>query len=487
MHVRHAIVTVILAFSCGLSAGAQAPKAAAPSAPAAPAKAPPAGTVPAAAPAAPAVDPKAKAIWDKSVAATRALKGVEMRSRMQMPDGGPGIPPGMAPEGMFDEHRVVIAFTQPGKDDELGMDGGLPGTFRIERMAAGAPSKVLVMDAKGAIMIDPKAKTWYGGEEWPEIAGTMMVAIPDWYMELRVRGDKDAEARELLGGPEAQPIRIDAMSVVGTETLDGVECDLVKVHRKMDPEDAGLPEGAPAGMTETYAFARTDGLPRRVTRAGDFGPDGAEGEAGAVPMMVAPALVYTGVKANPAIDAKAFSKDVPEGYAKVDAPKDPFGMGGGPIGGGEAEAQIPQLKVKVGDAAPEFALKDLDGKEVTLASLRGKVVLLDFWATWCGPCKAAMPGIQKIHEDYAGKDVVVLGVNAMEPGDGSKARDYVQSKKYTYGCLLKGDQLAAAYGVTGIPTLVIVGKDGKVAFAEVGFGDGGAAGLRKAIDAALAK
>ena len=486
MHVRHAIVPVTLAFWCGLSAGAQAPKAAAPAAPVAPAKAPPTGTATAAAPAAaPAIDPKAKAIWDKSVACTRALKGVEMRSRMKMPDG-PAMPAGMMPEGLMDEHRVVISFTQPGKDDELAIDSGLPGTFRIERMAAGAPAKVLVMDANGAIMLDPKAKTWYGGEEWPEIAGTMMVAIPDWYMEHRARGDKDAEARELLGGPEAQAIQIDAMSVVGTEMLDGVECDVVKVHRKMDPEEAGVAEGVPAGMIETYAFARTDGLPRRITRAGDFGPDGPEGEAGAA-QMLAPALVYTGVKANPAIEPKAFSRDVPEGYTKVDAPKDPFGMGGGMVGVAEAEAQIPQLKVKVGDAAPEFALKDLDGKEVTLASLRGKVVLLDFWATWCGPCKAAMPSIQKIHEDYKGKDVVVLGVNAMEPGDGSKARDYVLSKKYTYGCLLKGDQLASAYGVTGIPTLVIVGKDGKVAFAEVGFGDGGAAGLRKAIDAALAK
>ena len=128
----------------------------------------------------------------------------------------------------------------------------------------------------------------------------------------------------------------------------------------------------------------------------------------------------------------------------------------------------------------------LDGKEVTLASLKGKVVLLDFWATWCGPCKAAMPTIQKISEDYKSKDVVVLGVNTFEQKPDA-AKDYLAKKKFTYGCLLKGDELAKAYGVTGIPTLVIIGKDGKVASTEVGMSDESGAMTRKAIDAALAK
>jgi thiol-disulfide isomerase/thioredoxin len=122
---------------------------------------------------------------------------------------------------------------------------------------------------------------------------------------------------------------------------------------------------------------------------------------------------------------------------------------------------------------------------VTLASLKGKVVLLDFWATWCGPCKAAMPSIQKIHDDYKDKGVAVLGVNTWEKKEDG-AKKYMESKGFNYGCLLKGDDLATAYGVTGIPTLVVIGKDGKVALVEVGMGPNGADGLRKAIDAALA-
>jgi thiol-disulfide isomerase/thioredoxin len=140
----------------------------------------------------------------------------------------------------------------------------------------------------------------------------------------------------------------------------------------------------------------------------------------------------------------------------------------------------------VGDAAPDFNLTSLDGNQVSLASLKGKVVLLDFGATWCRPCKAAMPTIQKLHEAYKDKGVVILGVNTWEK-NADAAKDYMARNKFTYGRLLNGDDLAKAYGVTGIPTLVIIGKDGKVAMADMGLSDDTGASLRKVIDAALAK
>jgi thiol-disulfide isomerase/thioredoxin len=149
--------------------------------------------------------------------------------------------------------------------------------------------------------------------------------------------------------------------------------------------------------------------------------------------------------------------------------------------------KIIDLKVKAGDAAPDFKLKDTDGKEVSLDSLKGKVVLLDFWATWCGPCKAAMPLIQKIHEDYKSKGVAVYGVNTWEKKEGA-GKKYMDDKKYTYGCLLAGDDLASkGYGTSGIPTLVIIDKGGKIAMIEVGLGPDGDKKLRAAIDASLAK
>jgi len=82
--------------------------------------------------------------------------------------------------------------------------------------------------------------------------------------------------------------------------------------------------------------------------------------------------------------------------------------------------------------------------------------------------------------------VVILGVNTWEK-NADAAKDYMARNKFTYGRLLNGDDLAKAYGVTGIPTLVIIGKDGKVAMADMGLSDDTGASLRKVIDAALAK
>ena len=128
--------------------------------------------------------------------------------------------------------------------------------------------------------------------------------------------------------------------------------------------------------------------------------------------------------------------------------------------------------------APALDLVDLRGEAITSASLKGKVVLLDFGATWCRPCKAAMPTIQKLHEAYKDKGVVILGVNTWEK-NADAAKDYMARNKFTYGCLLNGDDLAKAYGVTGIPTLVIIGKDGTETMAEIGLSDDSGASLNR--------
>jgi thiol-disulfide isomerase/thioredoxin len=97
-----------------------------------------------------------------------------------------------------------------------------------------------------------------------------------------------------------------------------------------------------------------------------------------------------------------------------------------------------------------------------------------------------MPSLQKIHDDYKGKGVAVLGVNTSER-KANAAKEYMAKQKYTYGCLLSGDDLAQAYGISGLPTLVLIGKDGKIVLTEGGMSSESGAALRKAIDAALAK
>lgn len=138
----------------------------------------------------------------------------------------------------------------------------------------------------------------------------------------------------------------------------------------------------------------------------------------------------------------------------------------------------------VGAQAPEWTLKDAAGKEHKLSEFKGKVVVMDFWATWCGPCKKAMPSIQKTHEKFKDKGVVVIGVSTWEK-DGDPVT-YMKEKGFNYSLYLKGDEVAKQYGVTGIPAFFVIGGDGKIVFAEQGFDPSDEKKLEKVIEQHLA-
>ncbi|MFG0330991.1 MAG: TlpA family protein disulfide reductase [Phycisphaerales bacterium] len=145
-----------------------------------------------------------------------------------------------------------------------------------------------------------------------------------------------------------------------------------------------------------------------------------------------------------------------------------------------------QESVLAGSAeAPDFTLDLADGSTFTLSEARGDVVLLDFWATWCPPCRAAMPGIQSIHEKYASRGVRVLGVNIND--DTAKARAYMSDNGFDYGLLVEGDSVAEKYKVTGIPTFFLIGVDGEVVLHHVGGGESAADIIEPALDSYLRK
>ena len=401
------------------------------------------------------IDPKAKALHDKCLDTVKKLKGIDMVTDMKFE----GMDPAMLPPGIGGTNHVIIDFKPDG--------GPAPfGRFVLEGMKDGKQISRFAYNGTGAVMVDDSAKTYMeGGKEWFQLLGQRAANLPQWHIESRM----DLAA---LGAPPEQIPQLVGLSVVGTEKLDGVDCDVIQAVRTMKLEGMEDDDGKPLPakemrITETIAIAKTDSLPRRVGSKTEIPGEDAMGAMNSI-------TLFTAVKADPMMDEKTFSTTAPAGYKKSEAPA------------GEDE-QGPSLKVKAGDAAPEFALKDTEGKEVTLASLKGKVVLLDFWATWCGPCKAAMPLIQKIHEDYKSKGVAVYGVNTWEKKEGA-GKKYMDDKKYTYGCLLAGDKLATdGYGTSGIPTLVIIDKGGKIALLEVGLGPDGDKKLRAAIDASLAK
>jgi thiol-disulfide isomerase/thioredoxin len=117
-----------------------------------------------------------------------------------------------------------------------------------------------------------------------------------------------------------------------------------------------------------------------------------------------------------------------------------------------------------GKPAPlHFTLKDMNGADVQLASFKGKVILLNFWATWCGPCKAEIPSLVELQEQY-GKDLVVLGFSVDDPVE--KMRPYAEQYKINYPLLVGNgrEDVQDAFGpLFGIPVSVIIGRDGKIA------------------------
>lgn len=118
--------------------------------------------------------------------------------------------------------------------------------------------------------------------------------------------------------------------------------------------------------------------------------------------------------------------------------------------------------------APEFALKDADGKVVKLSDYKGKVVLLNFWATWCGPCKIEIPWFVEFEQNYRDKGFAVLGV-AMDEEGWAAVKPFVASHKVNYRMVIGDDMTAQKYGgVDSLPTSFLIDREGRTAAVHVG-------------------
>jgi cytochrome c biogenesis protein CcmG/thiol:disulfide interchange protein DsbE len=111
--------------------------------------------------------------------------------------------------------------------------------------------------------------------------------------------------------------------------------------------------------------------------------------------------------------------------------------------------------------APDFTLKTLDDQEITLSKLRGKVVLLDFWATWCGPCKESIPHLIQIYKTYQQKGLEVIGMD-LDRGDIGNVRRFVKSMDIPYPVAITPEVVERDYGVTGLPTTILLDKQGRI-------------------------
>ncbi|HZP01589.1 MAG TPA: TlpA disulfide reductase family protein [Terriglobia bacterium] len=117
--------------------------------------------------------------------------------------------------------------------------------------------------------------------------------------------------------------------------------------------------------------------------------------------------------------------------------------------------------------APNFSLTDISGQKLELANYKGKVVLLDFWATWCGPCRTEIPGFVELQKKYRDKGFVVIGIS-MDDGP-EPVRDFYREYKMNYPVALGDDKLGGLYGgIFGLPTSFVIGRDGRIYSKHVG-------------------
>lgn len=111
--------------------------------------------------------------------------------------------------------------------------------------------------------------------------------------------------------------------------------------------------------------------------------------------------------------------------------------------------------------APDFTLTDLNGHSVSLASLRGKVVLISFWASWCPFCVQDMPVIDQLQKEFGKQGLVVMGINFE---DTETARAFMRQHGYTFTTLVDAnDQVAQLYEIEVLPTVIVIGRDGNIA------------------------
>ena len=146
------------------------------------------------------------------------------------------------------------------------------------------------------------------------------------------------------------------------------------------------------------------------------------------------------------------------------------GCGGGKKGAGGASVSSGHPG-EVGTAAPSFTLPDLDGRSVSLSDFSGKVVVVNFWATWCPPCRAEVPDFVRFQSKYRDRGLAFVGLS-LDAGGARDVRPFVEDNNVNYTMLLGNDDIARAYGgVEGIPTSFLIDRKGRIVQRFQGYTD----------------
>jgi peroxiredoxin len=143
-------------------------------------------------------------------------------------------------------------------------------------------------------------------------------------------------------------------------------------------------------------------------------------------------------------------------------------------------------KVSDSGKAPDFTLSDTQGIARTLSALRGRVVIVEFWATWCPPCRESVAELNKVYEKFKGKNFELFGISVDKGSEASSTvRTFVKEHAVTYPVMLDDRNVNSSYGVSNIPVMFVIDKEGKVVKKFTGFIPGLGEVLSKEVEALL--
>lgn len=232
--------------------------------------------------------------------------------------------------------------------------------------------------------------------------------------------------------PLARQTQADVLDYEGRTVVEGTPCHVIYIEYTIDFM------GNKRKNRERWYFGVRDNLPRKFESLAtdDKGRHGSYN------------LTLSDLKINTKINDSVFKVVTPKGYA---------------IKQYEPPTRVASLPIN--SIAPQWKLFDENNQEHSSKDYLGKVVILDFWATWCGPCIRAMPDLQKLHDKFKSRGVEVFGVNAWEE---SNAAAYMKQRGFNYTLLLKGEGVAKSYNVSTLPSMYIIGVDGKIIYHATG-------------------
>jgi peroxiredoxin len=246
--------------------------------------------------------------------------------------------------------------------------------------------------------------------------------------------------------------------------------------------------GSAQSVSSQMTVLQARALPETVNQSAPNGAEAAQ-DAGALQS----AAVEAPAEAAPAVDVAAATDNLDAKLVPPDVQPTPAANSSAETGalqpsaaaGETAPAADSTVSPTVGSLAPDFTLKTLDGSSINLSSLRGKNILLNYWVTWCVPCIEEMPTLQKLAQEYQGKDLVMLSINGIDQDDLAKVKDTVAKFGMTYPVVLdEGDTIFKSYWLGFMPTTVFIDSQGMIR--HIKFGGADETELRAKIEQLLA-